>query len=162
MPEVQIRAEKNLLTLRVGHPQHGYYYVSATIQFPVIANQIYEITFDFFQEGSLIGEDQIEIGDDNGSEAYVYWRRDAAGSPTTRHINKSFLNDETAVCFKEKAVPQTTPVLGIWNTGKVILTPRTSLGYFRWYLANELGENGLQLKNLYVTKLPADYCSSGK
>ena len=144
------------------------------INFPVIANEIYEISFEYFEQATTSnnGHYFIEVGDSDGDEASLWWDQYPAGSRVeTRSYYTSTLRDGTGAeidtCWYDKVLPQTAPASGVWNTGRVILKPRTSLGYFKWdfYAPGAPGAtraNGLQWRNVYVTRMPAGYCGGGE
>ncbi|KAL8699739.1 MAG: hypothetical protein Q9224_001286 [Gallowayella concinna] len=163
---LQTKIEKNLVNVAFADGEQDYG-LSTRIYFPVIANEIYEISWDYFQQVSSTNNGQyfIEVGD-HGYEAVTYWTQNA-GSPIqpTSHYS-SALSDGTGAemdaCWNRNIVPQAAPASGVWNTGKVILKPRSTSGYFRWDFYAASGGNSLQWKNTYVTKMPSDYCKAGQ
>ncbi|KAL8675795.1 MAG: hypothetical protein Q9186_007601, partial [Xanthomendoza sp. 1 TL-2023] len=148
---LQTKIEKNLVNVAFADGEQDYG-LSTRIYFPVIANEIYEISWDYFQQVSSTNNGQyfIEVGD-HGYEAVTYWTQNA-GSPIqpTSHYS-SALSDGTGAemdaCWNRNIVPQAAPASGVWNTGKVILKPRSTSGYFRWDFYAASGGNSLQWKN---------------
>ncbi|KAL8788747.1 MAG: hypothetical protein Q9195_007154 [Heterodermia aff. obscurata] len=165
-PNTFIIAEKNLVSINLS-PAFADKSLATRIDFPVIANEIYEISFDYLQPASSVNGDHyfIEVGDD-GYEASLYWEQSQpAGTPTigTSYYSQALSDDTGAkmdACWKTKLLPQTAPAPGVWNSGKVILKPRIDSGYFRWDYSYSGPSSGhtLQWKNVYVTKMPANYC----
>ncbi|KAL9593716.1 MAG: hypothetical protein Q9219_007419 [cf. Caloplaca sp. 3 TL-2023] len=163
--DMQSTIEKNLVSITLA-PWSLRYGTSARIYFPVVANELYEISWDFYQEPSAGNDGHYftEVGDD-GYEAVVYWTQNNPGAPVQFYPSYSAaLSDGTGAemdaCWRNKVVPQTTPASGVWNTAKVVLKPRVNMGYFRWDFSAQSGGNALQWKNVYVTKLPSDYCKA--
>lgn len=166
---IQTKTEGNLATIHYQRNDGNYYYVIAFIQYPVIANQIYEVTFDYYQEVTT-GHDAsyfVEVGDNdyNGFEAYIRWYQEQVGTPTERsqydrYASMSGDNSEMEPCWKDKVMPQTFPRSGVWNTAKLYMKPETDSAHLRWDFSN-VDTSGLQWKNVYVTQLPADYCRKG-
>ena len=102
----------------------------------------------------------VRDDDGDGFQGFISWRQYDRPS-TEPGVSLSF-DGGVDPCWKDKVMPQTTPASGVWNTGKLILKPMTNSAVFRWDFG-DIGEtHGVQWKNLYVTKLPADYCSSGQ
>ncbi|KAL8948290.1 MAG: hypothetical protein Q9222_005511 [Ikaeria aurantiellina] len=156
--------EKNLINVGFA-PGYQPYGISTRIYFPVTAGELYEITWDFYQSPSSANDGHYftEVGDD-GYEAVTYWTQNA-GTPIQPHSYYSqALSDGTGAemdaCWYSKVSPTTAPESGVWGTAKVVLKPRTSEGYFRWDFSASSGGNSLQWKNVYVTKMPADYCKA--
>lgn len=111
-------------------------YQAYGIYLPIVANELYEVSFDYFQQVTSTNNGQyfIEVGD-NGYEAVNYWTQNA-GSPAQPYTSYSqALSDGTGAemdaCWNGKVVPQAAPASGVWDTGKVILKPRPAFGYFR-------------------------------
>ncbi|KAL8964199.1 MAG: hypothetical protein Q9183_004623 [Haloplaca sp. 2 TL-2023] len=158
--DIQVTKEANLF--KVGLAQHvpG---VSTRIYFPVIPNELYEISFEYFQEESENndGKYYMEIGD-HGYEAVNYWSQVPGTSVRQVPHYSAALSDGTGAemdaCFTATAVPKSAlPPNGVWNTGRVILKPRSAAGFFRWDVETANFKT-LAWRNMYVTKLPSDFC----
>ncbi|KAG7004913.1 hypothetical protein G7Y79_00022g051340 [Physcia stellaris] len=168
----QTKADKNLVSISLNGEQFAG--VSTSIYFPVIANEIYEISFEYFEQATASnnGHYFIEVGDTDGDEASLWWDQYPAGSRVEmQSYYTSTLHDGTGAaietCWYDKVLPQTAPASGVWNSGRVVLKPRTNMGYFKWdfYAPGAPGTtraNGLQWRNVYVTRVPAAYCGAAK
>ena len=152
---VQTKAEKNLATIHYEATYRDDYYTITRLTFPVIANQIYEISFQYFQErnANVGAHYYVGVGDDenDSSDQRLEWDQESVGSPPQR--------SGIDACWKDKVMPQTVLDSGSWNPGKLYFKPTTNLGYLRWDLL-DYETSGLQWRNVYLTKLPADFCSS--
>ena len=166
------KGETNLATITFRGGGNTGLGVSTQIFFPAIANEIYEISFDYLQQvqDANKGRYFIEVGDgvpdDWHYEATLFWTQVAGAKLTPVSYYPQAIGGpagyEMNACWNSNVVPQTAPVSGVWNSGKVILKPRTNSGYFRWDYSEELSlPNSLQWKNVYVTKMAADYCKAG-
>ena len=162
--KIQPNAQPNLVTIYYDDPFHDFYSTTAVIKFPVVANQIYEVSFDYFQEvtADSDGSYYVEVGDDDysGFRAYISWVQEIPGGGTYQGQSDPTKGAMDA-CWKDKVMPQTAPKSGVWNTGKLYMRPRTNSAHLRWDFS-DVETTGLRWKNVYVTQLPADYCSSGK
>ncbi|KAL8998610.1 MAG: hypothetical protein Q9169_002361 [Polycauliona sp. 2 TL-2023] len=165
LPSMQFERETNLLSLDLPvMPLYHDFGVSTRIYFPVIPYELYEISFDYYTEvqNPYDVNYYMEIGDVYGYEAVFFWDQDI-GKPTYQlpYYSQALYDGtgpELDACFRRTAEPKTTLPHVSWHTGKVILKPRTTSGYFRWDFRTQSGGKKLSWKNVNVTKLPSNYC----
>jgi hypothetical protein len=157
---IRTTAEKNLFSLVISGPNPPVG-LSTRLNFPTIPNNIYEITFDFYQDPSSANDAHhfIEIGDGWGYLATLYWTQAAGQNILSTPYYSQALSDGTGskidACENSRFQPKKSPVAGTWNTGTMILKSRASSGYFRRDFS---GSNSVQWKNVYVRQMPSNYC----
>ncbi|KAF3044328.1 hypothetical protein E8E12_008185 [Didymella heteroderae] len=158
--DTHITKEKNLFTqtLTGTNPRYG---ISTVLRFPTIPYTVYEISFEYYQEVTQGQSYFLEVGDSNGYLATLGWSQNSVGSAV--QISPSYGNAlgwtpasyQVINCWNTKAEPKTAPASGSWQTGKVVLYPRTTQGYFR---RDNYGIGTTQWRNVYVRQKTSDYC----
>ena len=116
----ETRSEKNLVS--VLHTGNGPYLGIATpIFFPVIANEIYELSFDYFQLVSPTNDGHyfVEVGDST-YHTVLHWTQ--YSDNTAFHEQVAFQpggrGAEMNTCsWMGKVQPQISPASEVWNTG---------------------------------------------
>jgi hypothetical protein len=158
--DTHISKETNLFiqTLTGTNPNYG---ISTVLRFPTVPYTVYEISFEYYQEATQGQSYFLEVGDSSGYLATLGWNQNSVGSAV--QIHPSYGNAlgwtptayQVISCWNTKAEPKTAPASGGWQTGKVVLYPRTNQGYFR---RDNYGIGTTQWRNVYVRQKTNDYC----
>lgn len=158
--DTHITKDQNLFTQTLTGNNRAYG-ISTVVRFPTIPYTVYEISFEYYQEATQGQSYFLEVGDSWGYLATLGWSQNSVGSPV--QISPSYGNalgwtaaaQKVITCWNTKALPQTAPASGSWQTGKVILYPRSTEGYFR---RDNYGLGTTQWRNVYVRQKTNDYC----
>lgn len=158
--DTQVVMEANLFTqtLTGTNPSYG---ISTQLWFPVVPYTVYEISFEYYQQATQGQSYFLEVGDSNGYLATLGWNQNNVGSQV--NVSPSYNNalgwtqtaQQVSTCWTTKAQPQQAPPSGSWQTGTVILYPRTTRGYFR---RDNYGLGTTQWRNVYVRQKTNDFC----
>lgn len=158
--DTHITKDTNLFvqTLTGNNPSYG---ISTVLRFPTVPYTVYEITFEYFQQATQGQSYFLEVGDSAGYLATLGWNQNNVGAAV--QISPSYGNalgwtqtaSQVITCWNTKALPQTAPASGSWQTGRVVLYPRTTQGYFR---RDNYGIGTTEWRNVYVRQKTNDYC----
>ena len=130
----ETKSEKNLVS--VLHKGTGRFFGIATrIYFPVVANEIYELSFDYFQSVSPTNDGHyfVEVGDST-YHTVLHWVQYPGNAAVHEQVDfqPGGRGAEMDACsWTENVQPQISPASGVWNTGKFILRPRIDSAYLR-------------------------------
>lgn len=158
--DTKTTAQPNLFTQTLSgtNPDYG---ISTLLWFPTIPNTIYEISFEYFQEDTQGQSYFLEVGDSRGYLATLWWRQTPAGGNVSKGpsyyqaLGGSSVGLQLNTCWTNKAQPQQAPASGSWQSGKVVLYSRTTMGYFR---RDNYGLGTTQWRNVYARAQKNDYC----
>lgn len=158
--DTKVTKETNLFTqtLTGSNPSYG---ISTVLRFPTVPYTVYEISFEYYQQATQGQSYFLEVGDSAGYLATLGWSQNPVGSAVGispsygNALGWSAVSSQVINCWNTKAEPKTAPASGSWQTGKVVLYPRTTQGYFR---RDNYGLGTTQWRNVYVRQKTNDYC----
>lgn len=124
---------------------------STMISFPVIAEQSYDITFEYYiPTNNPTHHIYLETGDFSSFPFSAlnggYW----TGQQGFPNGGNNGWSEPEYTCAKTRAEPQYAPAAGSWQQARIVLKSRQTQGYFR-FDTSATGVTFVKWRNVYVT-----------